>query len=387
MSDFAIVVIGYNRVDSMERLLNSLNNVDYCGQTLPIFISIDTSGSDIVERFAHEFIWKHGKKTVLTYLERLGLRNHILKCGQLTEQYDSIAVFEDDIYVSPNFYNYMKLAVEFYNNNQHIAGISLYNHLWHPGVNRFFTAEHSQYDTYFLQFAQSWGQIWFKKPWQDFIEWYKSNNEEFEEYFDMPDYVTEWPKSSWLKYHIKYCIKNDKYFVYPYISISTNFADSGEHVIISNSTYQVPLQFGIKTDYNFAPFDQNCIKYDAFFERQELGKYLGVDEKKICVDIYGQKKNNQYRKYWLTMEKIDCQIINSFALKLRPHEMNIIMDIGGQDIFLYDTTIKKKNANKEEFELKQNIYDIRDLHTHSLIRVTKYRILNMILNLLKRLIK
>ena len=29
-----------------------------------------------------------------------------------------------------------------------------------------------EYDNYFLQCAQSWGQLWFRNQWNDFRRWY-----------------------------------------------------------------------------------------------------------------------------------------------------------------------------------------------------------------------
>ena len=41
---------------------------------------------------------------------------------------EKYAVLEDDIVVSPGYYQYMKQAVEYYKDNADIAGISLYSH-------------------------------------------------------------------------------------------------------------------------------------------------------------------------------------------------------------------------------------------------------------------
>ena len=160
MGKYAIVAIGYNRADSMQRLLNSLSKVEYDGDDVSIIISIDNSGTDFVEKCADKFVWDFGEKIVKTYPERLGLRNHILSCGNFLKDYDAMAVFEDDIVVAPGFYMYMKETVAKYESDDRIAGISLYNHLWNVNAKLPFQPQCSPYDVYFLQFAQSWGQIW-----------------------------------------------------------------------------------------------------------------------------------------------------------------------------------------------------------------------------------
>jgi Glycosyl transferase family 2. len=218
MNKYAIVVIGYNRPVSMQRLLNSLSQGIYGNDKITLIISIDNSGTDEVKKCADIFFWKFGEKKIVVYPKKQGLRQHILHCGDFLYDYDAIAVLEDDIVVAPGFYTYMKETVKKYHDNDQIAGISLYNHLWNVHVNMPFEPVPTIYDTYFFQFAQSWGQIWMKKQWFDFQKWYKQNREEFGEINGVPESVCGWPSSSWLKYHIRYCVEKDKYFVYPYKS-------------------------------------------------------------------------------------------------------------------------------------------------------------------------
>ena len=58
----AIVTVGYNRVDSLSRLLASLNNANYSNDEVTLVISVDKSNTNIVEEFADSFLWKYGKK-------------------------------------------------------------------------------------------------------------------------------------------------------------------------------------------------------------------------------------------------------------------------------------------------------------------------------------
>ena len=101
-------------------------------------------------------------------------------------------------------------------------------------------------DVYLMQCAQSWGQVWMKKQWFEFKEWYIVHNEEFHELPHLPNAICNWPKSSWLKYHTRYCIEKNKYFVYPYVSLSTNNADIGTHYNQKTTLFQSLLLFGQK---------------------------------------------------------------------------------------------------------------------------------------------
>lgn len=355
-SKYAIVIIGYNRPDNVLRLLNSLDVAEYFGDVVDLIISIDNSGTDKVENVANEFIWKYGNKKVVTYPERQGLRKHILGCGRFLAEYDAIAVLEDDLYVSPAFYQYMRAAVEKYNKNEKIAGISLYTHLWNPNpaVNLPFTPTESGYDNFFIQYAQSWGQIWMKKQWLEFIDWYEDNSADITVDERTPDYIATW-KNSWLKYHIKYCIEKDKYFVYPYRSYTTCFTDVGEHNNFGGAIYQVPLAKIVDRTFKFCELDNSdAVIYDAFFERDsEAFKRIADD---ILVDIYGVKHVLlEKNRYVLTTKILNYRVDRSFALCMRPHEENVINGILGNQIFLYDTKYEEKSDEEKE-DVKRFVY-------------------------------
>lgn len=65
-ADIAIIVVAYNRPQSLSRLLWSLQAADYTGfANIPLIISIDYSGDDKCEAIASRFDWKHGEKKLL----------------------------------------------------------------------------------------------------------------------------------------------------------------------------------------------------------------------------------------------------------------------------------------------------------------------------------
>lgn len=357
INKYAIVVIGYNRPDNVSRLLQSLNVAEYFGDTVDLIISIDNSGSDKVECVANNFVWNYGKKTVITYSERQGLKKHILKCGGFIANYDAIAVLEDDLFVSPAFYQYMKAAVDKYACNDRIAGISLYTHLWNPNpaVNLPFSPAESGYDNFFIQYAQSWGQVWMKKQWYAFMEWYENNSGDVIVDENTPSYIATW-KNSWLKYHIKYCIENNKYFVYPYRSYTTCFTDIGEHNNFGGAIYQVTLAKILNREFIFCDVDAwDAVVYDAYFERMPsaFGKIATED---LSVDIYGVKPMDKNKKrYILSTQLLNYKRIKSFELCMRPHEENVIHEIKGSQIHLYDTNIVEKQELKNN-EVKAYVY-------------------------------
>jgi len=369
MPKYAIVVIGYNRVKSMLRLLNSLNRAEYDGDRIPLIISIDHSDDDAIVRAAEAFKWEHGEKMVRTFPERQGLRRHVLKCGEYLQEYDAIAVWEDDLYASPGFYQYMKEAVPFYEEDNKIAGLSLYSHRWNVLIDRAFEPMRGCDDIFFMQFAQSWGQIWMKRQWRDFCSWYEGLEKDAMlkkegmpggmEDPAIPLAVRQWPESSWLKYHVAYCILNGKYFVYPYDSLSTNYSDAGENSRRTTWRYQVAMQMAVKRNYRFAPCSEESIRYDGFFESRNVAASLGLREDELCVDLYGSKPGNMSRRYWLTSRKDSAGEKKAmFGMQMRPPETNILCGVEGDDFVLYETDACQE-AGIRKPSMREIDYDIR----------------------------
>ncbi len=340
---YGIVVIGYNRAGTMKRLLDRLNCADYKGDKPVLIISIDKSDCAEVYQTAKSFDWKHGKCICRFQEQMLGLRKHILKCGEYLEEYDldAIAVFEDDIYPSLAFYNYMKQAVEYYKDNEQIAGISLYTHLWNVEAQLPFQPDYNGYDTFFMQYAQSWGQVWLREQWKQFINWYTINEGKINDIQELPDSIRRWPETSWLKYHIAYCVLENKYFVYPYESLSTCFNEVGTHTTERMDIFQVPLMQNCDKIYEFSPLEKATVSYDVYFEREQIGEWVGIPFNELTVDLWGKKSRTTIcsKQYLLTSRRYPWQVVDSFGLVMRPHEINVKEAIRGNDFILYNTQI------------------------------------------------
>lgn len=345
-----LCLIGYNRKEGIARLLKSLENANYYGDNVDLIISLDNPGNFNLYDFANNYEWKFGQKKVRFFSERQGLKKHILSCGEFLQEYDAIAVFEDDLIVSPSFYKYMKEAVDFYKDEPYIGGISLYSYQFNVNRRLPFIPSKGNSDVYFMQYAQSWGQIWLKNSFLKFLEWIKNEDIEFTD--TTPDFVNSWPdKSSWLKFHIKYCVDNNLYFVYPYTSFTTCFSDVGEHADEKHCLQQVTLvEKNDFSTFKFEKMNTESIKYDVFFERI-------LNEKDILIDLYGTKQKLYVKyKYVLSTNILDYKVVSSYALELKPHELNYLFDIKGNDIYLYDTSIIEKHKKIKINYVQRNEY-------------------------------
>lgn len=345
--NIAIAIVAYNRVDSIQRLLDSLNDA-YYPQEAPLIISIDKSNTDAVEKMADSFEWKYGPKIVVKHEQNLGLRKHILSIGEHCNNYDGVIVLEDDLIVSQSFYNYALEAVYKYSNDDRIAGISLYGFSTNLQTGAPFVPDRNEYDAFLFQNAQSWGQVWMKKQWFEFKKWYEGHSEEFGDMPHLPYNICHWPKSSWLKYHTKYCIEENKFFVYPYVPLTFCSGAAGVHSNETNNRVHNVFQQGNKDNYNFPEYDV-AVKYDGFFERLGLENYLELDD--VCIDLYGSKGNRQNHRYWLTTTNAPYKIVKQFGLMYIPIELNVSKSTPGCAIYLYDTTVPHEKPKDSTFDL------------------------------------
>jgi len=376
--DIAIVVAAFNRPESLNRLLASISQAEYNGDRITLVISIDYQDSDRhaeTVAIAKNFSWKYGEKKIIEHQENLGLKKHILSCGCLTSTYPAIIMLEDDLFVSKQYYNYTKQMLDKYASDEHVAGISLYSPAWvsifgKPG--RPFIPESSKYDVYFVQCAQSWGQCWTAGMWDNFYEWFLNHDMKLFPEPEIPAEVTYWPESSWLKYYIGYVVKTNKYFVFPYISLTTNFGDVGMHTDNVNSSGQVPLQNG-EMQYRMSEFS-DAVKYDVFYERIDLPAFPEIPPTDICIDLYGAKHNNMKKRYWLTMDRAPYKIAGSYGLYLRPHENNVVFNIQGNDIFLYDTHEQVQLPKKDNSEMTKLFYDYKIIPYRNSLKIFLYNL-------------
>lgn len=378
---YAIVAIGYNRPYSLLRLLRSLENAEYDGD-VSLFISIDKSQiQNEVVKVISSFYWSHGNKKIIVRKKRMGLRDHVLSCGDLVLEYDALIMFEDDIVVSPQFFHYVNQTLSFYKNDERVAGISLYKHETHPGVFRPFIPYYNGYDVFFMQFAQSWGQCWTKQMWKQFKNWYNDNiNMDLGKDDLLPSYIANWNNQSWLKYFMRYVVEKDLYFVYPYVSLSTNAADPGEHNVAGNNDFQVALEFGAKK-FRF-PKQKDEVKYDVFFERQN---YCGSfeTEGKVVLDLYGLRRNYLNADFVFSTKELPYKVEKSIQLKYRPMECNLLFMEHGDGINLYNL---RKPAPKCKMDSKiVTRYDVRATSFKQMIILGLDELKDVILIRLRRL--
>ena len=379
-----IIVVAFNRIKSLQRILNSLAS-SICPAGTKLIISIDNNGqNENVADLAKKFDWQMGEKEIIYQDEHLGLRNHIIKCGDLTYEYGSIIMLEDDLVVSPYFYRYAQEALDFYKSFKEIGGISLYNLPYTEALKQPFIPLKDDSDVYFKQVPSSLGQAWSVEQWDSFKKWY-STDPDVKSIYGLPVKVKNWPVTSWKKYYYGYIVETNKYFVFPQNSFTTNFNDLGVNMITKNYLGQVRLEI-VEPSCKFKSKDESINVYDAHSELlPDILKKLqpALAEYDFEVDLYN-KKESFSKDYILTSKSCNNPVM-SFAREMKPIEMNIIYNISGSDLVLAkreDVTIKSLNMDEFEDEYAyfyRNIFD-----TNILIKLISNRAKRRIKSIFKK---
>ena len=378
LNNIAIVVVGYNRLKELKRLLSSLQNAIY-DSSCPLVISIDASGNSELYDYVQAFEWQHGNKYVNIQEQRLGLREHIFQCGDLTDYFKGVIILEDDLFVSPYFYQYAQETLGYYQDDDLIAGISLYA----PSVNSFtqlpFVPLQNGASVYAYQDVASWGEMYNKRMWKNFRRWLNEWNQDFDS-IDMPNAIKTWEKA-WSKFFYAYITSTGRYFLYPYISLTTNFNDSqGEHGEGGNPWTQSSLLMG-RIKYQLLPSGE-LVKYDVYCHNERIYDWLNIEKTELTIDFFGMKSSITSTPYILTTSILPYHTIQSFALSMRPIELNIKYGVKGAGIYLYDTRIHN-NQKIINYPYQYLEYMTQGFHPRRLVEYTKAIVIKRLKGIVK----
>lgn len=342
-----IVIPCYNRPRSLHQLLSSLGHAFYNEGDTPLIFCIDRSKTSDVRAIAEAYKWPYGPKRLIVHKHTLGLRNNVLFCGDLSEEYGAVMVLEDDLIVSPACYHFATTAADFYYDDDTIAGISLYSYEHAEIASERFYPYHDGSDTYFMQWPSSWGQLWTHQQWRSFRQWHDRNRNESLSGYNIPDTVKAWPESSWKKYAVAYLADTGRYFAYPRYSLTTNSGDSGTHINTSTTpSVQVPLMSGLPETWRLLRCQDSIARYDSFFQPETA--LLNA----ICpwlrdydyqIDLQGTKPFTSFTKPYLLSVRECKKPIKSFDWTLFPLELNLAYNMPGN--YLHFGPTAEFNAN------------------------------------------
>ncbi|MEZ5653245.1 MAG: hypothetical protein R3E87_22150 [Burkholderiaceae bacterium] len=283
MANCVVIVICYDRPNEAAQLLKTLSEspVD---APVDLIVSIDR-GRDQAQlaSVADSVDWPHGRKRVIVMPERLGLKAHVLRCGDLIGEYDYGIVLEEDLLLSHQALRYARHVVAEYRGQARIAGYSLYAYHKRESDKLPFTPIEDGTDACFAQFCSSWGQVWTREQWQGFRQWLAENDADHFNDPAVPAFVNGWPASSWKKHFVRYMVRRELYFVFPRVGLSTNLGYEGTNHTGVHARFASPLLHGERT-WVFPRLDDTALLYDADFRLGDAQK-VRFQRVMMCPDV------------------------------------------------------------------------------------------------------
>ena len=256
--ELKLIIFFHSRMNSLKRLLRSIEEADIIQQQVIIEIYFDGCGSksNPIYQDLLESTWsasRHGPVNIVCRETLLGLKKNILSAWQ-PEKKNSFAIFlEDDLEVSPFFLEFARDAIVKYglqDDDDHpgLLGISLFHELFSEITSRAVSCNDPGADFFLYQQGQSWGAVFFPVEWQRFVAFYKTLPESFDPQLPFESSVNDWNCStSWKKFLLTYMYSHGKYMIFPNLkerySFSTHHAEPGVHFWVKPSEEDLKNKF------------------------------------------------------------------------------------------------------------------------------------------------
>ena len=344
-ADPELVIVAHDRPAALKRLLSSLAQATYPGHGVPLTVSIDQSArSAEVEAVASAFDWTHGAKTILAHPRHLGLRAHVLACGDLALERRAIVLLEEDVSVSPCFYEFLQRVVPAYAEDARVAGVGLCLYGMHPyayveSLSPVFAPLEDGGDTWFARYAPSWGECVTGRQWGAFRSWLGRRDATTGSpgLRRVPRAVREWPEDSWKKLFIEHLVDCDRYFAFPRVALSVHWGDAGSHLPWATDRFQVPLRVGTPAHLEPTPLVVSRARYDAHFEI-EPGCLAAFDdalgEHDFECDLYGVKEAGELSSPLVLTARRGPRALRRWADEMTPPELNVALGLEGDGLRL-----------------------------------------------------
>ena len=355
-----IVVLAYNRPKALSRLLNSIKDADYQVRA-KLIISLEGGASDEVLKISEEFQSDSLDKLIIKRKKKLGLRNHVLACGDLVKEFGAAIILEDDLIVDKYYYRFACDSLQYYKEDDNVAGVALYSHEYNQFSDLPFRPMRNGYATFPMQLPCSWGQCWTEKQWNNFRDWYEGKTSgDLDNIIGLPDYVKAWPDSSWKKFFHGYIVEKELCFMYPYESYSTNCSDEGgTHIVKGSNAHQVQMATAKRPYFkpDFCPSENIEVFYDAFMEADGDFVYrsVGIDRNEVTLDLQGIKPMKLLLKRPLAITiKQAKNSLNYYDLKFKPIEFNLL---NSSEVKSDLCLVKTKDLKNKSLKLSYDYYD------------------------------
>src|SRR6218665_2596078 len=247
--DFRIIVITYNRAQSLMKLLKTIDEVELDGDKAALEIWIDRNKNGQVHNetveAARSFKWRHGPTRVHIQNAHAGIYGQWIDTWRPRDpdSKELSLILEDDISISKYSYRWIKAVHRFYNSRNDFAGTTLTSDEQKSHDGSFNTLKVPQNETVFMyKCIGTWGFTPNPSVWKDFQDWYHVHitKPDFHPY--VPGSVTtQWYKSfegggtadsMWEQWFIYYAYSQKLFTIYNNLKVYNSDASSCLSLIV-----------------------------------------------------------------------------------------------------------------------------------------------------------
>jgi len=265
-----IVLFVYNRVEYVNRLIDSLSKNSLCKESdLIIFADGNKNEGDYervqkVRAYINDIPKKDIFKNVTIYEkeENSGLAKSIIYgVSTVFEKYEKVIVLEDDLIVSKNFLDFMNQALDYYKDEKKVWSVS--------GFSRNIEyLTHIEEDMYFAVRAQSWSWGTWKDRWE-LVDWEVRDYNRFKRDFaqrkafndggnDMASMLDRQQSGTINSWAIRFCYNQFKQKAFTVQPTMTLVQNSGQDSSGTNCTYvREYAELSNKTSWIFREFSED----------------------------------------------------------------------------------------------------------------------------------
>ena len=318
-NNFQIHVLTMNRATSLQRLLVSLENSEYGGENVDLYIHIDKSNDNQgCIRVAESFDFSHGDVTIEVAEQNSGLRDSWFNAWYPKEE-ERAVIFEDDMEVSPLWFKWLNKAWDAYSDRKDLAGISLqiqtlkaknpHHNNWNPGSK----------GAFLYRIPGSWGFSPHPIQWKSFLDWIRAQDLNTLD-VSTPGLITSdwWQKldhrGMWTQYYIYFCVQHDLFTLYANLperkTLTAHWREKGVHTPTSSG---IDFPLASKVTFEFPSKPQ---KYD--WDGEAIEEPVSRTTKPTLV-ITGMTRND-YKHQDATIKTIKRQMNNFDVIKVIIYE-------------------------------------------------------------------